>query len=112
MEKFMYLFRGGGRLNQSPEEWQAQMHKWYQWITSLQQKGTYVSGDPLQAAGKQLSGTAKVLTDGPYTEAKEVVGGYLVVLANDIDHAVEIAKDCPIFEENGHLEVRPIQKMG
>ena len=108
----MYLFRGGGRLNQSPEEWQAQMAKWYQWITSLQQSGTYISGDPLQGTGKQVSGKNKVVTDGPFTEAKEMVGGYIVVNANDIEHAVQISLDCPIFEENGHLEVRPIQKMG
>ena len=107
----MYLFRGGGRLTQSPEEWQANMQKWGQWIGSLQQSGTYVSGDPLQGTGKQVSGSQKVVTDGPFTEAKEMVGGYIVVHANDIDHAVAISLGCPIFEENGHLEVRPIQKM-
>lgn len=111
MEKFMYLFRGGMDVNQSPEQRQAHMQKWYQWMQSLAQKGTLVAGEPLQGTGKQLSGTKKVMTDGPYIEAKEHVGGYLIVNANDMEHAVEIAKDCPIFENDGHLEVRPIQKM-
>ena len=108
----MYLFRGGGRLNQSPEEWQGQMQQWYQWISSLQQSGTYLSGDPLQATGRQISGRDKVVTDGPFTEAKEVIGGYIIVHANDMDHAAEISLGCPIFGENGSLEIRPVQKMG
>ncbi len=49
-------------------------------------------------------------TDGPFVEAKEMVGGYLIVNAKDIDEAVEIAKGCPIFKEDGKVEVRPIQK--
>jgi hypothetical protein len=112
MEKFIYLFRGGGRLTSTPEEWKPQMQKWGQCIQSLQQKGVYVSGDPLQGSGRQVNGTKKIVTDGPFTEAKEMVGGYVIVNANDIDHAVEIAKDCPIFDEDGKLEVRPVQKMG
>lgn len=112
MEKFIYLFRGGRRLTVSSEEWKAQGQKWYQWIQSLQQSGTYLSGDPLQGTGKQVTGTEKIITDGPFTEAKEMVGGYIIVHAKDIGHAVEIAQGCPIFEENGKLEVRPIQKMG
>jgi hypothetical protein len=111
MEKFMYLFRGGGRLNQSPEEWQGQMQKWYQWIASLQADGSYVNGDPLQAGGTQVRGRDKVVTDGPFTEAKEMVGGYIVVNARDMDHAVEISKGCPIFDENGQVEIRAVQKM-
>ncbi len=111
MEKFMYLFRGGMDSYQSPEQRQAHMGKWYQWMQALAQNGNFVAGEPLQGSGKQLSGTKKVITDGPFTEAKEHVGGYLIVNANDMDHAVEMAKDCPIFENDGLLEVRPIQKM-
>jgi hypothetical protein len=112
MEKFMYLFRGGNDMGNSPEERQAHMQKWYQWMQSLSQNGTFVAGEPLQGGGKQVNGKNKVVTDGPFTEAKEIVGGYLIVNANDIDHAVEISKGCPIFDSNGKLEVRPIQKMG
>jgi hypothetical protein len=58
-----------------------------------------------------VNGSNKVVTDGPFVEAKEMVGGYLIVNAKDINEAVEISKGCPIFSENGKLEVRPIQKM-
>jgi hypothetical protein len=111
MEKFMYLFRGGDNPTASPEAMQAHMQKWYQWMQSLAQNGTLVAGEPLQRTGKQVSGAKKVVSDGPFIEAKEMVGGYLIVNANDIDHAVEISKGCPIFEVNGKLEVRPIQQM-
>jgi hypothetical protein len=112
MEKFMYLFRNGASTQQmSPENMQAHMQKWMGWMKSLGEKGILVGGEPLQQAGKQVNGTKKVVTDGPFVEAKEVIGGYLIVNAKDIDHAVEISKGCPIFEVDGKLEVRPVQKM-
>jgi hypothetical protein len=111
MEKFMYLFRGGMDSSLSPEAMQAQMQKWMQWMESLAKKGTLVAGEPLQNSGKQVAGKKKVVTDGPFAEAKEMVGGYLIVNAKDINDAVEISKNCPVFEFDGHVEVRPIQKM-
>jgi hypothetical protein len=113
MEKFMYLFRGGDiqSASQSPEAMQAHMQKWMVWMKQLADKGQLVAGEPLQGAGKQVNGTAKVVTDGPFVEAKEMVGGYLVVNAKDINEAVEISKGCPILEVDGKIEVRPVQKM-
>ena len=112
MEKFMYLFRGGMSTAQlSPEEMQKDMQRWMAWMGELAQKGILVAGEPLQGTGKQVNGAKKVVTDGPFIEAKEMVGGYLIVNAKDIDDAVEISKGCPIFDYDGNLEVRPIQKM-
>ena len=50
-----------------------------------------------------------VVTDGPFVEGKEEVGGYLIVAAKDLNEAVELAKSCPILENNGTVEVRPIE---
>jgi hypothetical protein len=113
MEKFMYLFRGGDAAlaSQSPEVMQAHMQKWMGWMKTLGEKGILVAGEPLQQNGKQVNGTKKVITDGPFIEAKEAVGGYLIVNAKDINDAVEISKGCPILEVDGKIEVRPIQKM-
>src|SRR4051812_41299937 len=113
MEKFMYLFRGGDNHAHNAKDSKAaqeNMQAWMNWMGDLQKKGVLVGADPLQPTGKQVSGTNKVVTDGPFTEAKEMVGGYLIVNAKDIDEAVELSKGCPIFNENGKLEVRPIQK--
>jgi len=107
MKNFMFLFRGG-RTPVSPEEMQAQMQKWMGWIQRLRDEGKYLAGDPLEGAGKVLT-SKKVITDGPFAEGKEVVGGYFVVHAATLDEAAEMAKDCPIFENGGSVEVRPVQ---
>ncbi|SHE58950.1 YciI family protein [Chryseobacterium takakiae] len=113
MEKFMFLFRGGEthvhNANDSKETVEY-IQSWTTWMQGLGQKGILAGGEPLQTTGKQVNGKDKVVTDGPFIEAKEMVGGYLIVNANDIDEAVEISKGCPIFEENGKVEVRPIQQ--
>ena len=107
MNNFMFLFRGGVTPT-SPEEMQAQMRKWMGWIQRLRDEGKYIAGDPLQGAGKVLS-SRKVITDGPFAEGKEVVGGYFLVRAETLEQAAEMAKDCPIFESGGSVEVRPVQ---
>ncbi len=114
MEKFMLLTRGGENHAHNANDSQAamdNMQEWVKWMGDMAQKGILVSAEPLQPLGKQISGNKKLVTDGPYMEAKEMVGGYLIINATDIDEAVEIAKGCPIFTENGKIEVRPIQKM-
>jgi hypothetical protein len=114
MEKFMYLFRGGenhAHNAQDSEAAQKNMQAWGAWMGDLAKKGIMVGADPLQPTGKVVSGTKKIVTDGPFVEAKEMVGGYLIVNANNIDEAVEFSKGCPIFAENGKVEVRPLQKM-
>jgi hypothetical protein len=111
MEKFIYLFRGGMASEEASNVPGDHMQKWVNWMRSLGEQGILVASDPLQPTGKQVTGTKKMVTDGPFIESKEIVGGYLIVKAKDINEAVEISKDCPIFELDGKLEVRPIQKM-
>jgi len=111
MEKFMYLFRGGLAASEPANVPADHMQKWVQWMQKLGEKGVLAGGEPLLPTGKQVNGKDKVVTDGPFVEAKEIVGGYLIVNAKDINEAVEISKDCPIFDVDGKLEVRPIQKM-
>ncbi len=114
MEKFMFLFRGGEHHAHNAKESQAakdNMQAWMTWMQGLGQKGVLVGGEPLQPTGKQVTGKNKVVTDGPFVEAKEIVGGYLIVNAKDINDAVEISKGCPIFSEDGIVEVRQLQKM-
>lgn len=105
MKKYLYVFRGGdgGYADQSPEEMQAHMERWGEWMQKRQ-----ADGYPLQAEGKVVAKAGDLITDGPFTEGKEVVGGYVVLEANDLDHAVELSKDCPIFEFGGTTEVREI----
>ena len=114
MKEYLFLFRGGDPASMEPsaEEWQGHMQKWMKWMGGLQQRGQLVSAQPLSKSGKQITGTNKTITDGPFMEGKEMVGGYLMCKAGDYDEAVEISKGCPILEfEDGRVEVREIQEL-
>jgi hypothetical protein len=111
MSEFTYLFRGRDT-SASPEQMQKTMEKWVAWFKDLGAKGHIKDpGNPLEHTGKVVKGKQKIVNDGPYAEAKDVVGGYIVVNANDLDQAVELSKGCPILEAGGSVEVRPIQKL-
>jgi hypothetical protein len=111
MSEFVYLYRGG-ESGRSPERMQQVMQKWMTWFKELGQKGHIKDqGQPLERAGKLVKGKQKAVTDGPFAEAKDVVGGYTLIEAHDLDQAVELSKGCPIFEVEGAVEVRPVMKM-
>jgi hypothetical protein len=111
MNEFIFLYRGGDRSG-SAEQMQQQMYKWMAWMKDLGEKGVLKeAGQPLEPAGKVVT-KGTTITDGPYAEAKDLVCGFTVILANDLAHAAEISAGCPIFEANGFVEVRPVMKMG
>ena len=111
MEKFMLIFQGGINPDSAPEVMQSHMGKWMAWIDKLNKDGKYVAGEPLLPGGKLITGKGKTVTDGPFTEGKEVVGGFFIVNANDINEAVEISKDYPDYEYGGSVQVRQVMKM-
>ena len=112
MEKFMLIFHGSMPPGErSPEEMQAHMSKWMAWIDNLAKAGKYVSGEPLKAGGKMVSGAGKTVTDGPFAEGKEVVGGYFIINAEDMDEAVSISKECPDLEFGASVQVRQVMKL-
>ncbi|HZZ14644.1 MAG TPA: YciI family protein [Candidatus Sulfotelmatobacter sp.] len=111
MSEFVYLYRGG-ETDRSPEQAQKTMQKWMTWMKELGAKGHIKDqGQPLERSGKLVRGKQKSVTDGPFTETKDVVGGYTLIEARDLDQAVELSKGCPIFEVDGAVEVRPVMKM-
>ncbi len=113
MSNFLFLFRGGdaARTEQSPEEMQEHMQKWGAWMGGLKEEGQLVDGLPLSKEGKVVEKAGEVITDGPFAEGAEVVGGYLIVSADELNEAVEVSKGCPIFEHGGNVEVREIMSM-
>jgi len=113
MTDYLFLFRGGdaAMAKMSPEQMQQHMQKWMTWIDELTRKGSFKAGEPLDKAGKVIQGKKQVVTDGPYAESKDLVGGYLIVRAASLTKATEIAKGCPIFESNGSVEIREIKEL-
>src|SRR5579871_1082669 len=111
MNEFAFLFRGR-QTAASPEQRQQHVEKWVAWFKELGAKGHLKDpGHPLENTGKVVNGNRKIIKDGPYAEAKDVVGGYIVVQAKDLGHALELSRDCPILEAGGSVEIRPVQIM-
>jgi hypothetical protein len=114
MKDFMLIFRDTlsnteAYVKMSPADMQADMERWNTWMNTLAEQGKMIGGQPLFATGKVVRGTAKKITDGPYIEGKDVVGGYLVIKAADLKEAVELSKGCPALSSpEGTVEVREI----
>ena len=112
MKDFMFIFRGGSdAMNFSPEQMQQHMQKWFSWVNDLKAKNIYISGEPLTPSGRTIKGSTAVVTDGPFAESKEVVGGFFLIKADTIEAATEIARDCPDLPLNGSVEIREVMKM-
>ncbi len=114
MKEYLFIFRGGDNhaMDPSAAEAQGHMQKWMEWMGGLAAQGKLGGAQPLLATGRQVRGTGKVVTDGPFMEGKEMVGGYLICKADNYDEAVDISKNCPILEfESGIVEVREIQEL-
>jgi hypothetical protein len=109
MSEFVFLYRGGDR-PESPELMQQVLQKWMAWFKTITEKGHVVArGQPLERSGKIVS-NGRMVTDGPFAEAKDVIGGYSLINARDISEAAELAKGCPILDRGGRVEVRPVMK--
>jgi hypothetical protein len=116
MSDFVFLFRSTPQQQHAamgtPEAARRSMKAWLAWVRELEAKGHLKNpGQPLAPAGKVVGGKDKVITDGPYAEAKDLVLGFIVVEARDLDQAVTLASACPIVEGGGLVEVRPVMSL-
>ncbi|HLN27467.1 MAG TPA: YciI family protein [Gemmataceae bacterium] len=110
MANFLFVYRGKNEAftQFSPEEMQQHMQKWATWIQEGMQKGWMVNpGDALTQEGRVVN-AKKVVTDGPFVESKEIVGGFSIVEADTIAAAAELAKGCPALLAGGSVEVRAL----
>ncbi len=112
-QEFMFLFIGGHEKldTLSPDEMQRHMERWGHWIADMREQGVYQGGNPLESGGKTIAGPNLAVHDGPFAEAKEIVGGYIIITADNLETAVDIGKNCPIFENEGRVEVRAIRQL-
>lgn len=108
---YMLLFRGQDWCKGlSPEEIQRVTSEWMAWFDGLMKQGKAKSGHPLEPAGKVVTGNAGrvMVSDGPFAEAKEAVGGYFFLEVDTEDEALAIAKQCPGLPYGAIVEVRPV----
>jgi hypothetical protein len=114
MANFLFVYRGSNDAQQrmSQEEMQQHMQKWTEWIGEGMQKGWMLDmGDALMPEGRVVN-PKRLVTDGPFVELKEIVGGFSIVQAETIDAAAELAKGCPALLNAGSVEVRPLAGFG
>jgi hypothetical protein len=110
MAKFLFVYRRPRDLgaNIAPEAMQQMMDRWRAWIGEGLKKGWILdSGDALTQEGRVVR-PAKVVTDGPFAEAKEILGGFSIIQADTIQAAAELAHGCPALLSGGSVEVRPL----
>jgi hypothetical protein len=107
---YMLLFRGTewvGRL--SPEQRDEVVARWARWFEGLIDDGRCIGGHPLHDEAIVVSRkSGRVVTDGPFVETKEAIGGYFYLRVADIEEALEIARQCPGLEHGCVVEVRPV----
>lgn len=109
MTEFMMIFRSEPQNAEkpSPEQMQNSIKSWQDWIGGIAAQGKFVSTNALGSNGQTVSANGMV-TDGPYVEVKERVGGYIIVKADDMEDAVKLSKGCPVLSLGGKVEVRDV----
>lgn len=94
--------------NPTPEQIAEEVKQWQAWMGGIGAQGKLKNpGEALGFEGKIMHADGSV-TDGPYAELKEIVGGYIIVSADSLDDATELAKGCPALSNGGKVEVRDI----
>src|ERR1700757_4447088 len=107
---YMLIFRSADWYKGlSPEQMQQVIDRWTAWFNQLKDQGKLTAGNPLERAGKIVSGkNGRVVSDGPFAESKESIGGYFLLKVGTMDEAVAIAQQCPGLPYGVRVEVRPV----
>ena len=113
MKDFMMLFHSvpDPNFEPTPEQMQSEIKAWETWMAAIGEKANIKNpGDALGFDGKTMHADGSI-TDGPYAEVKEIVGGYMIISANSIDEAIQLASGCPALANGGKVEVRDIMDL-
>ena len=106
---YMLIFRGTDWYQGlSPEQMQRVADQWMAWFNGLKANRKCIAGNPLEREGKIVSGKSRTVSDGPFAESKETIGGYFLLTVDSMDDAVTIAQQCPGLAYGIRVEVRPV----
>lgn len=110
LKEFMLIFMGVDytEMNLSQEDIQARAASWMGWQEKMKKLDILQSGNALQSDLRRVSGPSRTVTNRMAVESKEIIGGYYIVKARDLDAAIEIAQDYPDFDLGGTIEVREL----
>ena len=108
--QFLLLLRQPPGGTPPPDELRKIMARFGEWMQAMSAKGLVIGTNGLEITGKVLRGPrGTTITDGPYPESKEIVGGYVLIAADNLEEAIEAARDCPGLGYGMAVEVRPVR---
>lgn len=112
MDEFMLIFRHeDGTKLASQEQIKIWMKQTMDWIGGIAAQNKFVGSSGLSFEGSKIVGHGNIVTDGPFGDIKETLGGYVIVKANSVEEAVEFAKGSPVLQGAGNtVEVRRLVK--
>jgi hypothetical protein len=112
MQEFMLIFRHeDGQKLASPEQMQVWMKQTMDWIGGIAAQNKFVAGNGLPFDDARVVGYNNLVTNGPFGDIKETIGGYIIVKADSVEEAVEFAKGSPVLQGDGNtVEVRRIAR--
>jgi hypothetical protein len=113
MTEFLMIFRNEytPEYKPTPEQMQASVKEWQDWMGSIAAQGKFSGTNRLSSVGSKIIRPNAVITDGPYIEMKEIVGGYLLVKVDSMSEAIKLAEGCPIYAMGGNVELREVIPM-
>ncbi len=107
MQEFLLLVHGKGFKDESTESLKVHLENYQNWVDHLLEEDKFIRGSRLTTSGKVVLDRDTVVSDGPFLESKELVGGYILIRAQNLDEATKLALDCPLSEELP-ISVRPM----
>lgn len=107
MKEYLFLIHGTGYRDESPEALKSHIEKYQNWVEKLSAEGKYIMGNRLANSGNAVIDAKNIISDGPYLESKEIVGGYILIKASSLEEATSLAKSCPLAEDCV-ISVRPM----
>jgi hypothetical protein len=110
--EFLLIFRDTDLDKRLPhDQVKESMQRFNEWMERWSKRGNLKGGQPLASEGRVIAkAQERVVIDGPFSESKEVVGGYIIVSADNLEEATKIAEDWPQLDYGSTVEVRPILK--
>lgn len=114
MKEYVMLYRmdQASMPKPTPEQAQEMTKRWMDWIGNIHTKGQLIDrGNRLEPAAGRVIKPGNLITNGPYAEIKETIGGYSIVKAQSFDEVIEIAKGCPALTIGGSVEIREVSNL-
>lgn len=105
MKQYLLLLKGKRELDYSPEKLQKRLEEYRVWVENIQEN--YISDNRLEREGVHLKNKSEMLTDGPFLEAKEIIAGFIIIKAESLEGAADIAKGSPLLQYF-EIFIRPI----